>query len=243
MVPTTMVRKVPYVVQRPVVETKTRKVPVTQQRWVTEERVRKVPVRTSKIRYETRKVPQTVQYTEYEEVKRVVRRPVTRQVCEPYSETITVPRQVVTRVPISYYDAFSPAITRGYSTFSDATVSSAMPVVGEVVEESSSTVVEPVDDDEQMSLKPAEGFDGKPQTGLKRVESSLSESSQPSEPQSSSDAGRNNGATENDGVDNQTPQLNQPENNDNGDTDLPAPASVLDAGWKIRWNPKLEHSI
>lgn len=220
MVPTTMVRKVPFVVQRPVTETKTRRIPVTEQRWITEEQVRKVPVQSSKIRYETRKVPQTVKYTEYEEVKQVVRRPVTRQVCEPYTETVTVPRQVVTRVPISYYDPFSPAITRGYSTFSDSTVSASMPPVDGV-----SSVIEEPEDDRQMSLKPAEVFDAQPKTGLKSIETTP--------PKSPSDIG--------------DAELNGPDQSDSqsndGDEELPAPASMLDAGWKIRWNPRLDRSI
>jgi hypothetical protein len=74
--------------------------------------------------YETRKQPVQVQYYEREEVKRTVMRPVTRQVYVPYTETQMVPRQVVERVPLSYYDPFSPAIVSGYSSFSTPTESS-----------------------------------------------------------------------------------------------------------------------
>ena len=72
MVPTTVVRKVPYVVQRPVTETMTRKVPVQQQRWVTEEKVRKVPVQTTRMTYITRRVPVQVNYYEQEASSRFV---------------------------------------------------------------------------------------------------------------------------------------------------------------------------
>lgn len=209
MVPTTMVRKVPYVVQRPVTTTKTRKVPVTQ--WVTEEQVRKVPVQTSKIRYETRKVPQTVQYTEYEEVTQTVRRPVTRQVYEPYTETIVVPRQTVMRVPMSYYDPFGSAITHGFSSFSQPSGSS-------------SVIAQPASDT-QLSLKPAESFDDAPRTGLKSVETTASE------PESEEESG--------------SIQLNGPDAGT--ENDLPAPsdggASMIDAGFKIYWNPSLSRSI
>lgn len=124
MVPTVETRRVPVTVQRPVTETLTRQVPVQQTRWVTEEQVRRVPVTSTRIEYETRREPIEVKFYEQERVVQKVRRPVTRQIYVPYTETVMVPRQVVQRTPLSYYDPFSPAIISGYSSFGDTSVSS-----------------------------------------------------------------------------------------------------------------------
>jgi hypothetical protein len=124
MVPTVETRRVPVTVQRPVTETLTRQVPVQQTRWVTEEQVRRVPVTSTRIEYETRREPIEVKFYEQERVVQKVRRPVTRQIYVPYTETVMVPRQVVQRTPLSYYDPFSPAIISGYSSFGDASASS-----------------------------------------------------------------------------------------------------------------------
>ena len=146
MVPVTTVRKVPYTVQRPVTETSTRRVPVTKTRWVTEERVRKVPVKTTRMVYETKTKPVEVQYYEQEEVRQVVKRPVTRRVCVPYTETVMVPRQVVQRMPLQYSDPFSPAIISGYSSFDSEVVGDA-----EIVEE-----VDVIDDADADVIEPPE---------------------------------------------------------------------------------------
>jgi len=122
MEPVVEIRKVPVTVQRPVTETKTRRVPIQQQRWVSEEQVRRVPVTTTRIEYETRKEPVEVKYFEQERVVQKVRRPVTRQIYVPYTETVMVPRQVVQRAPLSYYDPFSSAIVSGYSTLESTTI-------------------------------------------------------------------------------------------------------------------------
>ncbi len=124
MVPTVETRRVPVTVQRPVTETLTRQVPVQQTRWVSEEQVRRVPVTSTRIEYETRREPIEVKFYEQERVVQKVRRPVTRQIYVPYTETVMVPRQVVQRTPLSYYDPFSPAIISGYSSFGDSSVSS-----------------------------------------------------------------------------------------------------------------------
>lgn len=124
MVPTVETRRVPVTAQRPVTETLTRQVPVQQTRWVTEEQVRRVPVTSTRIEYETRREPIEVKYYEQERVVQKVRRPVTRQIYVPYTETVMVPRQVVQRTPLSYYDPFSPAIISGYSSFGDGSASS-----------------------------------------------------------------------------------------------------------------------
>ncbi|MGV3590930.1 MAG: hypothetical protein ACO1PZ_04520, partial [Gammaproteobacteria bacterium] len=116
MVPTVEVRKIPYTVQRPVTETLTRRVPVQEQKWVTEEQVRRVPVTSTRIEYETRREPVQIQYYEQEKIIQKVQRPVTRQIYVPYTETVMVPRQVVQRAPLSYYDPFAPAIVSGYSS-------------------------------------------------------------------------------------------------------------------------------
>ena len=128
MVATTQVRKVPYVVTRPVTETLTRKVPVQQQRWVTEEKVRKVPVQTTRMEYITKKVPYQVSYYEQEAYTQTVRKPITSQVYVPYAETVMMPRQVVQRVALSYYDPFSSAIANGYSSFMPLVESAVAPV-------------------------------------------------------------------------------------------------------------------
>lgn len=129
MVPTVETRRVPVTVQRPITETLTRQVPVQQTRWVAEEQVRRVPVTSTRIEYETRREPVEVKYFEQERVVQKVRRPVTREVYVPYTETIMVPRQVVQRVPLSYYDPFSSAIISGYSSFGDSSSVSASRVV------------------------------------------------------------------------------------------------------------------
>jgi hypothetical protein len=116
MVPMVETRKVPVTVQRPVTETMTRRVPVQQQRWVAEEQVRRVPVTSTRVEYETRKEPIQVQFYEQERVVQKVRRPVTRQTYVPYTETIMVPRQVVQRTPLTYFDPFAPAIISGHSS-------------------------------------------------------------------------------------------------------------------------------
>jgi hypothetical protein len=134
MVPTVETRRVPVTVQRPVTETLTRQVPVQQTRWVSEEQVRRVPVTSTRIEYETRREPIEVKFYEQERVVQKVRRPVSRQIYVPYTETVMVPRQVVQRTPLSYYDPFSPAIISGYSSFGDSSTSSA-----------ASTVLTPVD--------------------------------------------------------------------------------------------------
>ncbi len=122
MVPTVEVRKTPYTVQRPITETLTRRVPVQEQKWVTEEQVRRVPVTSTRIEYETRREPVQIQYYEQEKIIQKVQRPVTRQVYVPYTETVMVPRQVVQRAPLSYYDPFAPAIVSGYSSLGSPVV-------------------------------------------------------------------------------------------------------------------------
>jgi hypothetical protein len=139
MVPTVETRRVPITVQRPVTETLTRQVPVQQTRWVSEEHVRRVPVTSTRIEYETRREPIEVKYYEQERVVQKVRRPVTRQIYVPYTETVMVPRQVVQRTPLSYYDPFSSAIVGGYSTFGDSSVSSSRVIVPPVDSSTSSS--------------------------------------------------------------------------------------------------------
>ncbi|MEO1614602.1 MAG: hypothetical protein AAFV88_02055 [Planctomycetota bacterium] len=202
MVPTTMVRKVPFVVQRPVTETKTRRVPITSQRWIKEERVRRVPVQTSKVVYETRRVPHTVQYTEYEPVVTTVKRPVTEQVYQPYEEVITVPRQVMQRVPVDYFDPFSTAITSGYSSFVPASSNLPAPVI-----------VQPNAD--KIELQRPELYDGEPATDMRPLGDSPSDAS---------------GEL----------QLNTPEQAEEIETPK---GDVLEAGYRIRWTPRLSRSI
>jgi hypothetical protein len=97
--------------------------------------------------------------------------------------------------------------------------------------ESSSTIVEP-SDDRQESLRPSledeDEFDSVPKTGLKDVEFS-SPDDNPS--------GSSNG-------DSGDLELNPAGDSlDNSDLPSPSDADVLDAGWKIQWNPKYEREI
>lgn len=157
MEPVVEVRKIPYTVQRPVTETKTRRVPIQQQRWVSEEQVRRVPVTTTRIEYETRKEPVEIKYFEQERVVQKVQRPVTRQVYVPYTETVMVPRQVVQRAPLNYYDPFSSAIVSGYSSLDGATVT---PLSSEPVTSQKPAVdskAEGAADEKQSSAKPELG--------------------------------------------------------------------------------------
>jgi hypothetical protein len=182
MVPVVEVRKIPYTVQRPITETLTRQVPVQQQRWVTEEQVRRVPVVSTRIEYETRREPIQVQYTENEKVVQKVRRPVVRQKYIPYTETVMVPRQVVQRVPLSYYDPFAPAILNGYSSFSSPIVSSTTvpsassspSVTSErpaLADEPKEAQKSPQDDAGPSVLNAPENDLDQPRTQLKKVES------------------------------------------------------------------------
>lgn len=169
MVPQTVVRKIPYTVQRPVTETSTRKVPVQRKRWVAEERVRKVPVQTTRMVYETRREPVTVRYVEQEEVKRIVKRPVTVPRYEKVTEMRYVPRQVVQRLPLSYVDPFSPAIVSGYSSFAPSVQ---LPTPAETVDSES------VDDGEVSRRRPAD------ENGQSVLEDSDQDSDDAMQPQS-----------------------------------------------------------
>ena len=231
MIPTTQVRKIPYVVQRPVTETLTRKVPVSQQRWVQEEKVRKVPVRSTRLVYETQKRMVPVQFYEKEAITRTVRRPVTRRVYQPYNETVMVPRNVVQRAPLSYFDPYGAAIVSGFSPYETSVSSAAIaaPVVSNsvVVPE----VTEPADtsnlfsdftDGSGTKLSGPSVFDDEPQTVLK-VESTLSGPSnviqQPSEM-----------------------GLNSADPDDLNPVDEPK-IPATGASWRIKYNPTLARQI
>jgi hypothetical protein len=230
MVPNTVVRKIPYSVQRPVTETLTRKVPVQQQKWVSEEVVRKVPVRTTRTVYETRREPIQVQYYEREPVVRKVLRPVTRKTYVPYTETVMVPRAVVQRTALSYYDPFSPAIRGGYSSFS---VPSSVP--GTTITELGSSIVQQPDSVEVMSPpKSASDADDdsssqeEPKSRLKDVEFSSPENA-PREDASTEAAGED----EMDPADLET--LPVPETSSGTDVDP--------AGHRIRWAPMFAREV
>jgi hypothetical protein len=236
MVPTTTVRKVPFIVQRPVTETVTRKVPVTQQRWVTEEQVRKVPVQTTRMTYETRREPVTVNYYEQEAVVQTVMKPVTRQVCVPYNETVMVPKQVVQRMPLSYYDPFSPAIVNGYSSFSAPLSSS--PTVATPIERGSSVVTQPQESNDHSSYAAPKSSSDKPSTELKRIERGPLE-----EPQQSGGEESERSILEPEPMDPDdadelpAPEMNPPQN----EADDSVEAS--EAGWRIEWTPRFARSI
>ena len=227
MVAETQVRKVPYVVQRPVTETLTRKVPVQQQRWVSEERVRKVPVRTTRTVYETRKEPVQVQYYEQQAVKRTVMKPVTRQKCIPYNETIMVPKQVVQRVPLSYHDPFSPAIVSGYSSFSAPTTSSTVITPAPTTEALGSSILE-------SSPTPVLESDTAPRTRLQKVQ--MSETESPSDTEAADD---NVDASQ---TETQEEELLPPAQNESKSEEVES-TKATKAGWRIRWNPLSTHEV
>ena len=231
MVPTTVVRKVPYVVQRPVTETLTRKVPVTQQRWVTEEQVRKVPVQTTRMTYETRREPVQVQYYEQEAVVRTVMKPVSRQRYVPYNETIMVPKQVVQRVPLSYYDPFSPAIVNGYSSFSAPSVSA--PSYGStIIEAPSSTVVQPSTTPDHSVLSPPKSYSDKPATEMKKIETGPLESDAPDNQQRNDSQPKATDPADLEDIPAPEVDLNSPETDADDSTD------ATEAGWRIQWTPR-----
>ena len=262
MVPTTTVRKVPYTVRRPVTETTTRRVPVTKTRWVTEERVRKVPVKTTRMVYETKTKPVEVQYYEQEEVRQVVKRPVTRRVCVPYTETVMVPRQVVQRMPLQYADPFSPAIISGYSSFDSAIIDDV-----DVVEDPD-VIVEDVDDTDVIA--PPEL--GEENSQISREKPAVAESDAQPDDGEQSDSGESVLSSPKNG--NETPQtrlqgvqtgpteplqptpdpdpnadteLNNPQNGSEGDVQESSSdgaqetstidADVREAAYRIEWNP------
>ena len=242
MVPTTEVRKIPYTVQRPVTETSTRQIPVQTQRWVAQEMVRKVPVKTTRMTYETRKEPSTVQYCEQEAVTREVKRPVTRRKYVPYTETVMVPRRVVQRVPLSYYDPFSTAIVSGYSSFSAPVTSSV--ITQPAIESSGPSVME----------KPAtseESSDDSPKTRLQKVEVELEppappapeeEGSEDDQAESASDAEQRSGQN---GSDSASEASGDAKVDPADEEPLPEPNlnKASGAGWKTRWNPVYAHEV
>ncbi|WP_146456819.1 hypothetical protein [Rubripirellula tenax] len=227
MVATTEVRKVPFVVQRPITETLTRKVPVQQQRWVTEEQVRKVPVQSTRMVYETRKEPIQVQYYEQEAIVQTVRKPVQKQVYVPYNETVMVPRQMVQKMPISYYDPFSPAIVSGYSSFSPSTSSVPMGSVpyssSRIITDPSPVVTQPADSMGSSVLESPQSYNAEPESRLQSVERKPLETPSPSEPSA-------NESSPSDADELLPPALNAPKTDDGGTT-------ATEAGWRIRWNP------
>ncbi|WP_146390165.1 hypothetical protein [Allorhodopirellula solitaria] len=175
MVPETTTRKVPYTIRRPITETTTRKVPVEHKRWVAEQRIRKVPVQSTRMVYETKTEPITVKYYEQEEVRRKVMRPVTVAKYEPYTVQRMVPRRVVQRIPLSYVDPFSSAISSGYSSFSPVIESTTecVPFESSSVQEPSDSVrsnrVSP-DDGDSVLEAPAQNDSDVPQSRMGRVE-------------------------------------------------------------------------
>jgi hypothetical protein len=229
MVPTVEVRKIPYTVQRPITETMTRRVPVVEQKWVAEEQVRRVPVTTTRIEYETRREPVEVQYYEQEKVIQKVRRPVTRQTYVPYTETVMVPRQVVQRAPLSYYDPFAPAIVSGFSSMSSPVVTSPAPPV--VI--SSRPVTDSAADASGPSvLQSADQDDQRPRTRLGGVDIT-----------SPSDQSQQNGAEQ---VPNgQEQSEEQPPGDQPSDLDeLRAPAlNASEASYRIQYRPLFARQI
>ncbi|MEM6470410.1 MAG: hypothetical protein AAF802_12710, partial [Planctomycetota bacterium] len=140
-------------------------------------------------------------------VTTMVNRPVTQQVMRPFEEVVSVPRQIMQRVPVDYYDPFGSAITIGHSTFRQP---SSLPAP-------SSAIIEQPNSD-QIRLNRPEIFDSEPQTGLKGFQSSPSDDST-----------------------NRELELSNPQ----GDTEeiVTPDADILDAGYRIKWTPRLARSI
>jgi hypothetical protein len=173
--------------------------------------------------YETRKEPVQVQYYEQEAVTRTVLRPVTKQTYVPYTETISVPRQVVQRVPLSYYDPFSPAIVNtDYSSFSSpisSSIISSKPII------SSPIVSQPIESTGESILSPPGSFSSTPETKVQKVEFG--------EPESAASVDDLD-VDPDDADELPAPELNQPENETKESEES---TDAKNAGWRIRWNP------
>jgi hypothetical protein len=230
MVAMTEVRKVPYVVTKPVTQTLTRKVPVQQQRWVTEEKVRKVPVQQTRMVYETKKEPVQVSYYEQEAVVQTVRKPVTKQVYVPYNETIMVPRQVVQRTPLSYYDPFSPAIRSGYSSFSppiSSTVVGPSTVVSPPYQSSfAPSVAQPIETPGDSVLEAPKKLSDVPKTRMNKIEMGPIEKSETSDQSEST-------FDSDDANELPAPALKAPLNSGSDDD-----TDATEAGFRLRWLPR-----
>ena len=237
MVATTQVRKVPYVVTKPVTQTLTRKVPVQKQRWVTEEKVRKVPVQQTRMVFETKKEPVQVSFYEQEAFVQTVRKPVTKQVYVPYNETIMVPRQVVQRTPLSYYDPFSPAIRSGYSSFSPpissssigSTVINSDPIVSAPYQSSfAPAVTQPMETLGDSVLEGPEMAEDVPETRMQKIEIGPTEQSEDL-------------FDIEDAQDLPAPELKAPMNSGSGDgTDG---TDATEAGFRLRWMPRFAREV
>ncbi|SRR6056297_149401 len=244
MVPQTMVRKVPYTIRRPIVETMTRRVPVTSQRWVSVEQVRKVPVQSTRMVYTTKKETVNVPYYEQEAVERKVLKPVTRQEYVPYTVMVDVNQPVVHRMPLSYIDPFSPAISQGYSTFRNPLpLSTSIYDSPEIISSSRPVVQQPMEDDapsesEVEVQSPQKPMDESPKTELEGVRRDYSQENGSQE----ADAG--------------TDDLEEVQEVDPADLDdLPAPTfddqdeeptlfdpstGATPTGFRITWNPMFD---
>jgi hypothetical protein len=101
-------RMVPYVVQKPVTRLVENKVPVTQVQWIQEQHVRPVTTQRESFKMETVVEEIPVRTTTMERVVQKVKVPVKVARRVEVKETRMVPRQVATRIPLEYYDPFTP---------------------------------------------------------------------------------------------------------------------------------------
>jgi len=101
-------RMVPYVVQKPVTRLVENKVPVTQVQWIQEQHVRPVTTQRESFKMETVVEEIPVRTTTMERVVQKVKVPVKVARRVEVKETRMVPRQVATRIPLDYYDPFTP---------------------------------------------------------------------------------------------------------------------------------------
>jgi hypothetical protein len=145
-----------------------------------------------------------------------------------------VPKQVVQRVPLSYYDPFSPAIVSGYSSFSPAVTSS-------TVISSKPIVSQPAESMGQSVLEPPSSSDNTPRTKLKKVEIGEPEKA---DSDASSDAEADDAEADDadDVRTDDTEELLPPALNDQEDSN-PEGADGQNVGWRIRWNPVYAHEV
>ena len=240
MVPQTTVRKVPYIMQRPVTETSTRKVPVQSKRWVAEEVVRKVPVQTNRVVYKTRREPITVKYYEQEEV---VHRPVSVPRYQKYQVQQMVPRTVVERVPLSYADPFSPAITSGYSSFhpivDSVPYSSSYPSSSIITEPGSVISSRPILESEETELEaPYQSDESEPKSTMGKVEFGAPEPDSNSDlPDSDLPDNYDHLFDPQDSDEVEQPELGDREANWKRRGTYGQPASIRNISHRVRWNP------
>ena len=137
-----------------------------------------------------------------------------------------VPKQVVQRVPLSYYDPFSPAIVNGYSSFSAPSDSSSI-YGSTIIPAPSSVVVQPSESTDHSVLSPPKSLSDKPTTEMRRIETGPLETPEANVPEPEAIDPEDLEEIPAPEVD-----LNSPENDSDESTD------ANEAGWRIQWTPR-----